>query len=175
VRVRCGRRWNRVKMSRPRIGLPPDRRGSSNHSGMPDAALLPITKRADCHPVLYLEPFDWRHALLAVGAMLRVGLPIPAVLDHDGARGSSCSTSATSPDALGIDPRTRGPLPRGLEQLARLQREADRAPRTAACSRSPTSRRSGATLPAALRRGSGAAAHGRGLATTRPSIGSRRR
>ena len=89
---------------------------------------------------LYPQPFDSAEMpFLAVGAMLAEwGLPVPAVLDHDGARGIVLLEDLgdlTLQDALGgIAPRRREDLYReALEQVARLQREAARTSRSAAC------------------------------------------
>ena len=89
---------------------------------------------------LYPEPFDSEEMpFLAVGAMLAEwGLSIPAVLDHDGARGivllEDLGDLTLQGALVGIEPRKREDLYReALEQLAQLQREAAHAPRNAAC------------------------------------------
>lgn len=88
---------------------------------------------------LYPEPFEKDLPFLVVGDLLaRWGLPVPSVLDRDGARGILLLEDLgerTLQDALReMEPGRRAALYReALAQLVRLQREAARKPRTGPC------------------------------------------
>ncbi len=91
---------------------------------------------------LYPEPFvPETSAFLVVGSLLRgYGLPVPTVVDTDGARGLVLQEDlgdCTLQEALrGGDPgRTAALYLEATDGLARLQREAARGPRGAECFR----------------------------------------
>jgi N-acetylmuramate 1-kinase len=89
---------------------------------------------------LYPEPFDPSElAFMVVGDLLAgYGLPVPAVLDHDGARGLVVLEDLgdlTLQEALRVaDDQEREELyAQALDQLGCLQREAERGPQRAGC------------------------------------------
>jgi N-acetylmuramate 1-kinase len=89
---------------------------------------------------LYPEPFDPKELSFVVvrDLMAEWGLPVPRILDHDGARGILLLEDlgdVTLQDALGEASAAEREAfyAQAMEQVARLQREAERAPRWAAC------------------------------------------